>query len=245
MVRRRSSSAALNEPTLVSSESSASASSRSTVSGVRSRCDRSATSSRSSVRSGDQPVGHPVEGVPRLGQFAGTAGFDPYREVAVADRLGGLDQPRVARHRPGREPVHHDHGGRPPARARPRTRISQVPPVPAVRAASVTKTSITATRPSTGTGSSRTTPPETSATTGEPPRTARSTSAAPARGATSGGQAVHDRRVAALTPAASIARPSAAGSVLTVSAPGPRRCAGPRRRAPPGGRPAAGPSRAG
>jgi hypothetical protein len=50
IVRRRSSSAALNCPTLVSSESSASASRRSTVSGVRRRWDRSATSSRSVLR---------------------------------------------------------------------------------------------------------------------------------------------------------------------------------------------------
>ncbi len=105
IVRRRSSSASLNEPMLVSSESSASASSRNTVNGVR-KPVRQVRDQLELVGAGDaEPLGHPVEGEPRLGQLARAARLDPGVEVAVAEPDRRLGQAAGGADRAAGDPV--------------------------------------------------------------------------------------------------------------------------------------------
>ena len=75
-----------NSPMLVSSGSSASASRRSTVSGVRSRCDRSATSSRSLVREVTSRSAIRLNAYPASASSRGPDGLDAHAQVAAADR---------------------------------------------------------------------------------------------------------------------------------------------------------------
>ena len=111
---------------------------------------------------GDQPVGHPVERVPGLGQLPRAGRLDAYAQVAVADRERRLDQvagwspppgPRPGRPRSPRAPTR--------ASADRRAAAASAPPAPSSSAASGTKTSTTAVRSPSTTGSSRTTPPST------------------------------------------------------------------------------------
>ena len=163
MPRRRSSSAAEYSPMWVSSGSSASASRRSTVSGVRSRCDRSATISRSLVREVISRSAIRLNAYPASASSRGPDGWmrtprsPPPTAIAACTRLRAEETaPRASRSTTITEPM-----TRPSAMP---SRIHQSRAVPSSSALSGTKTSTTAVLPSTGTGCSRTTPPSTSTT---------------------------------------------------------------------------------
>ena len=170
----------------------------------------------------DQPVGHPVERVPGLGQLARAARLDPDAQVAVADRQRGLDQPPGRVDRPGRRAGRRPPPTRPPGRRRrPRAaaatcrrpprrapRRGRTPRPPPVRSPSTT-------------GSSRTTPPahlgdqRSSSRRGPGPRPRRRPAPVPpvSSPCTTG------RAGSPPPPAAAATRWTTFGSVLTASAP--------------------------
>ena len=112
----------------------ASASSRSAVSGVRSRCERSATVSRSGAQQLADPPGQLVQRAGHLADSAGAGRVGPGVEIA-ARRAGAtrppasIDRPDQRCARAGRRPA-----GRPPRSAQPSTASSsQARPTPAVQ----------------------------------------------------------------------------------------------------------------
>ena len=217
MPRRRSSSAAEYSPMCVSSGSSASASRRSTVSGVRSRCDRSATISRSLVREVISRSAIRLNAYPASASSRGPDGWMRTPRSPSPTAIAACTRLRADDDRAAGQPVHHDHR----ADDQAQRDAEQDPPVArgalvqgAVRHEDLDHGGA---RRRPVTGCSRTTPPSTSTTAASVPSAASAMSPDAARRPVGAAGGVHHagrrrpRSIAALQAAAAGAGGQRAG----------------------------------